>query len=131
MPGLPRPGGNEVLLLVEDEDAVRSLTRRVLTRGGYHVVEAREGREAMFIAGEFSDHIDLLVTDVVMPEMGGVELARHLTALRPRLKVLFVSGYTDDAIIRHGVLGQQVSFLQKPFTTEGLLRIVREVLDSA
>jgi PAS domain S-box-containing protein len=130
MPGLPRPSGSEVLLLVEDEDAVRSLTRRVLMRGGYNVIEAREGREAMFIAEQYPDNIDLLVTDVVMPEMGGVELARRLTALRPRLKVLFVSGYTDDAIIRHGVLGQHVSFLQKPFTTEGLLRSVREVLDS-
>jgi len=130
MPGLPTPTGDEVLLLVEDEDAVRSLTRRVLTRGGYHVIDAREGREAMFIAGEMPDHIDLLVTDVVMPEMGGVELARRLTALRPRLKVLFVSGYTDDAIIRHGVLGQRVSFLQKPFTNEGLLRSVRDVLDA-
>jgi two-component system cell cycle sensor histidine kinase/response regulator CckA len=130
MPGLPTPGGSEVLLVVEDEEAVRSLTRRVLTRGGYHVIEAREGREAMLVASEFPDHIDLLVTDVVMPEMGGVELARDLTALRPRLKVLFVSGYTDDAILRHGVLDHQVSFLQKPFTIDGLLRIVRDVLDS-
>ena len=130
MPGLPTPNGDERLLVVEDEDALRSLTRRVLTRAGYRILEAREGFEALFIAGQFPDHIDLLVTDVVMPEMGGVELARRLTELRPDLKVLFVSGYTDDAIIRHGLIGQDVRFLQKPFTVNGLLRSVRDALDS-
>ncbi len=125
------PGGREVVLLVEDDDAVRSLAGQVLGRKGYHVLEACDGRDALRLWRQGTRDIDLLLTDVVMPHVNGRELADRLTAERPDLKVLFLSGYTDDAILRHGVLDQDVAFLQKPFTTEELAGKVREVLDGA
>jgi PAS domain S-box-containing protein len=127
-PRLP-PRGNETVLLVEDEDGVRTLTRHVLADRGYLVLEASDGEEALGVASRHPGPIHLLLTDVVMPGMGGRELADRIAALRPEAKVLYVSGYTDDAIVRHGVLEEQVSFLQKPFSTIALASKVREVLD--
>jgi PAS domain S-box-containing protein len=120
--------GTETILLVEDEDAVRLVVRRVLTRHGYTVLAASNGHDALRIAESHPGAIDMLVTDVVMPEMGGRELADRLLPLRPAIRVLFTSGYTDDDIVRRGVLLPGTAFLQKPFTTEGIARKVREVL---
>ena len=130
--GSSRPGlltGTETILLAEDEDAVRNLTRSVLTRQGYRVLEARTGSEALAVAARFPERIDLLLTDVVMPEMGGRELSRHLLMKRPDIKVLYTSGHADDTVVRTLTLEPGMSFLTKPFTPEGLTATVREVLD--
>src|SRR5207248_6723465 len=97
---------------------------------GYTIVEARDGIEAVRIAGEHQGQFDLLITDVVLPRLGGREVAERLAVMHPELKVLFLSGYTDDAVVRHGILEAQVAFLQKPFSTASLARKVREVLDN-
>ena len=117
------------MLLVEDEDAVRMLTRMVLEEQGYSVLEASDGAEAHAIADRHEGPIHLLLSDVVMPVMGGRQVAEHLLALRPELKVLFHSGYTDDAVVRHGILHEKVHFLQKPYSPAALASKVREVLD--
>ncbi len=122
--------GGETILLVEDEDGVRALTRHVLRSSGYMVLEARNGAEAVRIGGEHQGPIDLLVTDVVMPRMSGGEVAKFLKAIHPGIKVLFLSGYTDDEVVRHGILEAEVAFLQKPFTPTSLAGKVREVLDT-
>jgi two-component system cell cycle sensor histidine kinase/response regulator CckA len=122
--------GRETVLLAEDEDQVRRITRMVLEINGYRVLEARSGDEALSIYKQHQGEIDLLMTDVVMPQMSGRELAQSLERLHPGIKVLYMSGYTDDAIVRHGLLDQEIVFLQKPFTPEGLTRKVREVLDA-
>jgi CheY-like chemotaxis protein len=123
------PEGRETVLLVEDEQAVRAVAASMLRRQGYVVLEAPGPRQALDLAAHHAGQIDLLLTDVVMPDMNGREVANRLTALRPTLRVLYVSGYTDDAIARHGVLDAGTSFLQKPFTPTSLARKVREVLD--
>ncbi|HEX3853098.1 MAG TPA: ATP-binding protein, partial [Polyangiaceae bacterium] len=124
-------GGNETVLLVEDESQVRRLVFEVLQARGYKVLAAKDGLEAIPLEENYADRIDLLITDVVMPGMSGRELAKHVTAARPNTKVLFMSGYTDDAVLRHGVTGPGTAFLQKPFALEDLLRRVRALLDPA
>ena len=121
--------GGETVLVVEDEDAVRGIVTRVLEESGYRVLWASDGNDGIHLFEENREAIDLLITDVVMPGMGGRELASRLEASRPGIKVLYMSGYTEDAIHHHGALETGLAFIQKPFTTEGFLMKVREVLD--
>jgi two-component system cell cycle sensor histidine kinase/response regulator CckA len=126
------PTGTETLMLVEDDPAVRHLAARILRAQGYKVIEAMDGADAVSILEEESDEqVDLLVTDVVMPQIGGSELARLLSLSRPGLPVLYVSGYPDGSITRHGILDPGIPFLQKPFSPHDLGRKVRDLLDSA
>jgi PAS domain S-box-containing protein len=130
---LPQPAaarGMETLLIVEDELPVRELTRDILLDHGYRVLAAGDGVEALRIAGEHEGPIHLLLTDVVMPRMSGRELANQLRDRRPETRVLFTSGYTDNAVVHHGVLVEGVHFLSKPFELEALVQKVREVLDT-
>ena len=106
------------------------MVREILEMSGYRVLEARHGAEALEISERHDGPIHLLVTDVVMPHMSGRELAQHLAPLRPDMRVLYMSGYTDDAIVRHGVLEAGTAFLSKPFTPDALAAKVREVLDA-
>jgi signal transduction histidine kinase/CheY-like chemotaxis protein len=124
------PQGSETVLLVEDEAAVRGLARDVLQRQGYTVLEAADGDEALRLGRQHDGPIHLLVTDVVMPHMGGRELADQLTAGRREMKVLYMSGYADDAILQQGISQTGVAFLEKPFTAATLAARVREVLDT-
>jgi len=125
------PARTETILLVEDALRVRAVVREILEMNGYHVLEARHGAEAIEISERHRGPIHLMVTDVVMPHMSGGELAQRLQPVRPDMRVLYMSGYTDDAIVRHGVLGAGMAFLSKPFTPDALALKVREVLDSA
>jgi CheY-like chemotaxis protein len=134
-PLAPKPApvslrGSETVLVVEDEEPVRRLIRKVLETRGYVVIAAEDGEEALRLAKARDGVIHLLVTDVVMPGMSGRDLAQHLASVRPETKVLYVSGYTDDAIVQHGVLEPGIAFLQKPFTPQGLARKLREILDA-
>ena len=124
------PAGTETLLLAEDEEPVRALAAQILRSCGYTVLEAPNGAVALERAAAFDGTIHLLVSDVVMPLLGGRELAERMVALRPGCKVLFLSGYTDDAVLRHGVLEAEFAFLQKPFTPPVLAQKVRAVLDA-
>jgi CheY-like chemotaxis protein len=123
----PGPGGSETVLLVEDEESVRVFATKALEKQGYRVLQARHGRDALLRLAEHQGPVHLVITDIVMPEMGGGELARRLAGERPDLPVLFMSGYTDDEVAAHG-LGPDQSFLQKPFTSDVLGRKVREAL---
>ncbi len=123
--------GTETILLTEDEDMVRRLARQVLEMNGYHVLEAASGAAAVAICEKYPEPIHLLLTDVIMPEMSGRELANRLAKIRPEIKVLYMSGYTDDAIAHHGLLDSGITLLQKPFSPGTVGRKVREVLDSA
>jgi two-component system cell cycle sensor histidine kinase/response regulator CckA len=129
--GIPTGDGSETVLLAEDQEAVRSLTRTALTEFGYKVIEASDGDGAMSLAGAYAGEIHLLLTDVVMPGMDGRELSERLKKLRPTLKVLFTSGYTADVIAERGVIERGVAFLHKPFGPEELAQKVREVLDAS
>jgi PAS domain S-box-containing protein len=121
--------GTETVLIVEDEDAVRQLTQQVLKANGYTVLEASNPNDALGLAASFREQIHLLISDVVMPGMNGGALVSHLSQLRPTTRVLYISGYAEDAIVQHGILDSGTPFLPKPFTPDGLLRKVRKVLD--
>jgi PAS domain S-box-containing protein len=124
------PRGTETVLVAEDEDAVRGVARELLSLCGYTVLEARNGREGLVIAREHQGPIHLLLTDVVMPLMSGTELAQQLSALRPAIKILFMSGYTDDTVALRRIAEGEIPLLEKPFTTEALARQVRTALDA-
>jgi len=122
--------GTETLLLVEDDQPVRRLSRKILERAGYNVLEAESGRKALELAHNANGGVPLVVTDLVMPDMSGTDLAAELAVLYPEIRVLFMSGYTDDAVVRHGLLAAGRAFIQKPFTPDALTRKVRETLDA-
>jgi CheY-like chemotaxis protein len=128
VPGAGR--GSETILLVEDEEAVRDLASRILSAKGYSVVAARNTKEAEQFSEKHAGDIHLVLTDIIMPGTSGRELARRISARRPRTRILFMSGYTDNVLAEGGVLEAGLSFLQKPFTPGALLQKVREVLDS-
>jgi len=119
----------KTILLVEDEESVRRLSVQILKRQGYKVLEASCGDDALVLSREHKEPIHIMLTDVVMPGMSGRELANQLKALHPKMKVLYMSGYTDNAIVNHGVLDEGINYIQKPFTMNALTRKVREVLD--
>jgi PAS domain S-box-containing protein len=123
------PLGNETVLIVEDEAEVRKLISKMLERQGYAILETSDGEEALLVCERCKGPIHLMLVDVIMPGMSGSELAKVVKPLYPEIKILYMSGYTDEAIVRHGVLGKGVNYIQKPFTLEGLARKVREVLD--
>jgi CheY-like chemotaxis protein len=121
--------GTETLLLVEDEAAVRASVRRLLEWHGYRVLEARTGADALRIYDAYEGEIDLVLTDILMPEMGGYELVELLRARRPDLRVVFMSGYAERALTTNGAIPSGTGYLEKPFTVETLMRRIREVLD--
>jgi PAS domain S-box-containing protein len=121
--------GNETILVVEDDETVRKLAVRILKKQGYRVLEASEGGTALLLGEEFKDPIHLILTDVVMPKMSGRQLVERLKEIHPEMKALYMSGYTDNAVLHHGVLEKGTNFIQKPFTVENLTRKVRGVLD--
>jgi two-component system cell cycle sensor histidine kinase/response regulator CckA len=120
--------GSETVLVVEDDPAVRLLARATLQRSGYQVLEASNPQEAAVIASEYTEPIDLLLTDVIMPESQGAPLVDRLRIARPGIRVLYMSGYADDTIVHHGVLDEGTPFLPKPFTPRALVQKVRSVL---
>jgi CheY-like chemotaxis protein len=124
------PRGSETLLLAEDEDAIRRVGVRLLTELGYTVIQASNGPEAVELAAKHDGTIDMLLSDVVMPEMNGIELWERLRLDRPALPALFLSGWASDAVVRHGILDGQVPFLQKPFSSHQLGMKIREILDA-
>jgi CheY-like chemotaxis protein len=129
LPPIDSTHGRETILLVEDEELVREMARGLLLKNGYMVLEAGDGGQAMDVAAGHAQPIDLLITDVVMPRMNGPELERQLTAIRPELKVIFTTGYTDSALSRYGMFERGKTVLLKPFAPDDFLKMVREVLD--
>ena len=123
-------GGSETILLVEDEERVRTVARTLLAKYGYKVLEACNGGEALLICEQEKGRIDIMLTDVIMPNMNGKQLAERLKTIKPDMKVVFMSGYTDNVITENGVLAEGESFIQKPFTSNSLLKLLREKLDS-
>jgi two-component system cell cycle sensor histidine kinase/response regulator CckA len=125
----PTLRGSETILLVEDDDQVRVVAQGILSRHGYNVIEARNAGEALLCSEKYSGTIHLLLSDVVMPRMSGPQLAKRLASARPHMKVLCMSGYTDDSIVRHGVIDAHFAYIQKPITPHSLTTRVREVLE--
>ena len=121
--------GRETILLVEDDDALRKLAQRALVAGGYDVLAPETPEEAEAVCLQHNGTIDLLLTDVVMPGISGREVARRVTRIRPSIRVIYMSGYTTNAIVDHGVLDEGLAFLPKPFTPATLTAKVREILD--
>jgi CheY-like chemotaxis protein len=128
-PTPPPAGGCETILIVEDNAAVLRMAQEMLTALGYNVITAENGRRCLELLGTYGEPIDLLLTDVVMPGMDGRRLYERLSADLPGLRVVYMSGYTDDLIAHHGVLDEGIAFLQKPFTVDSLARKIRETLD--
>jgi CheY-like chemotaxis protein len=126
-----KPSGTETVLLVEDEELVRQLAALVLREHGYEVLEATSGDDALRIAQQYEGGIHLLLSDVVMPQMSGKELADRIKSTRSDIRVLYTSGYTDDAVLHHGISDADLQFIQKPFTPNALANKVREVLDGS
>jgi two-component system, cell cycle sensor histidine kinase and response regulator CckA len=124
-----RTGNGEAVLLVEDEEAMREVTRRILERNGYDVVVASDGEHALALAGLRETRLNLLLTDVIMPRLLGKEVAERIRAMRPALPVLYMSGYARPVLAEQGTLDPDVRLISKPFTEEGLLTAVREILD--
>jgi DNA-binding NtrC family response regulator len=129
-PAEPCPGGGETLLLVEDEASVRRASGQFLARSGYVVLEATDGEDALRVSREHPGPVHLMITDVVMPRMGGPRLAERLAEERLDMKVLFVSGYAESTVLNHGKIDVATRFLQKPFSLNDLARKVREVLEA-
>jgi len=123
------PRGDETILVVEDEETVRGLAVRLLKSQGYKVLEAPDGGKAFLLCENYKERIDLILTDVVMPGMSGREMVDRIKQIYPEMKAIYMSGYTDNTVVHHGVLDQGIEFLQKPFTLEMLARKVREALD--
>jgi two-component system cell cycle sensor histidine kinase/response regulator CckA len=130
LPPFAPTGSLETVLVVEDEPALRAIVQEILEMSGYRVIEAAGGSEALAASSAHNGEIDLMITDVVMPGMSGRELAEEMSRRRPKMKVLYTSGHTDDAMIHHGVLEKGIPFLQKPFNLESLIDKVRDVLDA-
>jgi CheY-like chemotaxis protein len=126
----PLPRGSETILLVEDEAGVRTLAKTILQTHGYTVLDAAQGEDAFRLSRQHEGLIHLMVTDMVMPEMSGREVAERLKPSRPNMKVLFMSGFTDKAMVHYGELDPGMAFLQKPFSPQTLARKLREVLDA-
>jgi two-component system cell cycle sensor histidine kinase/response regulator CckA len=124
-------GGTETILLVEDDDQVRTVLRVVLRRLGYSVIEARNAGEALLVCEQEPQSIDLMITDVVMPHMTGLQLAERLAVLRPGMRAVFMSGYTDNAAVRDASSRGDIAFLRKPMTPDTVARKVRDALDCA
>jgi two-component system cell cycle sensor histidine kinase/response regulator CckA len=122
-------GGNETVLIVEDEPQVRRVAVRMLTALGYAVLEVPDAEEAIALLSQPGNSVDLVMTDVVLPKMGGLALAERIVEMRPGTRILFASGYSDDMVLRHHLLDGEMTLLQKPFTVETLAEKVREVLD--
>ena len=125
----PEHSGTETLLIVENEPAIRNLLQMALRRNGYTVLAAESAREALEIVRSHAGTIDLLITDVVMPDMNGPELVKELATIRPETRTLFMSGYMDDALGEHGVLPSHANFIQKPFSPRVIAQKVRDILD--
>jgi two-component system, cell cycle sensor histidine kinase and response regulator CckA len=123
------PKGDETVLFVEDDELVRKLNLKILQQLGYEVMHAENGKSALAIAETYEGSIDLLITDVIMPEMNGEELARKISVLKPDIRILFTSGYTEDVIAPHGVLAGDIHFIGKPYKPNQLAVKIREVLD--
>jgi two-component system, cell cycle sensor histidine kinase and response regulator CckA len=126
----PAPGGTETVLLVEDETPLRVLIHEILVKSGYRVLQGSRPDEALAVSAAHAGPIDLVLTDVILPNMSGRQVADAVLATRPGTRVLFMSGYTDDAISHHGILDPGMHFLEKPFTADSLLRKVRDVLEA-
>ena len=121
--------GTETVLIVEDDDALRNITKRILQKYGYAILEAEDGENALNLSETIERPIHLLLTDLVMPVMSGTDLAEKLQSIRPETRVIYMSGYTDNSIVHHGILRHDINFIKKPFSPESLGKKVRHVLD--